>query len=46
MGAILVPLATVALQAAPQSLVGAASGVLYTGRQFGTTRLCPPLAAA
>ena len=37
MGAIFAPLATMALQAAPQPLVGAASGVLNTGRQFGAT---------
>jgi MFS family permease len=35
MGAIFAPLATMALHAAPQRLVGAASGVLNTGRQFG-----------
>jgi EmrB/QacA subfamily drug resistance transporter len=37
MGAIFAPLATMALRAAPPQLVGAASGVLNTGRQFGST---------
>jgi EmrB/QacA subfamily drug resistance transporter len=37
MGAIFAPLATMALRAAPPTLVGAASGVLNTGRQFGST---------
>jgi EmrB/QacA subfamily drug resistance transporter len=37
MGAIFAPLATMALHAAPPRLVGAASGVLNTGRQFGST---------
>ena len=37
MGAIFAPLPTMALQAAPRHLVGAASGVLNTGRQLGAT---------
>ncbi len=37
MGAIFAPLATMALRSAPPALVGAASGVLNTGRQFGST---------
>jgi EmrB/QacA subfamily drug resistance transporter len=37
MGAIFAPLATIALRAAPPRLVGAASGVLNSGRQFGAT---------
>jgi len=37
MGAIFAPLATMALRAAPPTLMGAASGVLNTGRQFGST---------
>jgi EmrB/QacA subfamily drug resistance transporter len=37
MGAIFAPLATEALRAAPPRLLGAASGVLNTGRQLGGT---------
>ena len=37
MGAIFAPMATMAMHAAPPPLVGAASGVLNTGRQFGAT---------
>jgi EmrB/QacA subfamily drug resistance transporter len=37
MGAIFAPLATMAMQAAPQQLAGAASGVTNTSRQLGGT---------
>jgi MFS family permease len=37
MGAIFAPLATMAMQAAPQELAGAASGVVNTSRQLGGT---------